>query len=404
MLRRKPSIWLRRKVHFACILESLHQQGYDVNQRISYVVNHQKSINRGRIQPHLASFLPPIRGDDWNITPNLSQSLLHGDPGVLCSLYLFPLAVYINLREGIRIFTISFPPLVRSVALLRRNRILVISGLYDEEDEEDGELLDLPTFPATNEFTSDSEQVEENIDIVEEKEEVFMKDVEMDENHNIDHSGTKEALQWSLTKDPFLVIMELNDQSSFLLHTIPSFISNEVLSIMEWDLRSTRLVFMWLSAITGDAHGRGLMLLEEADLEHGLEHAFSLKNGANFNFFDMFILTELGMNLADVHYYLNSIVRKNSSIGARDTGFGRGNQENEGSQGKHDGRSRHRYSHYRAIPNVDSSKPGTGMVKAKFGVMMEKDIEDMTIAEYMEYEAEMNKKTWLENASRCLLL
>ncbi|GKB70150.1 hypothetical protein Tco_0931562 [Tanacetum coccineum] len=91
---------------------------------------------------------------------------------------------------------------------------------------------------------SDSEQVEENIDIVEEKEDVFLKDVEMDENHNIDHSGTKEALQWSLTKDPFLVIMELNDQSSFLLHTIPSFISNEVLSIMEWDLSYYRLMHM----------------------------------------------------------------------------------------------------------------------------------------------------------------
>ncbi|GKC13936.1 hypothetical protein Tco_1010718 [Tanacetum coccineum] len=67
-----------------------------------------------------------------------------------------------------------------------------------------------------------------NIDIAEEKEEVLMKDVEMDENHDIDHSGTKEALQWSLAKDPFLVVMELNDQSSFLLHTISSFVSNEV--------------------------------------------------------------------------------------------------------------------------------------------------------------------------------
>ncbi|GJW30645.1 retrotransposon protein, putative, ty3-gypsy subclass, partial [Tanacetum coccineum] len=46
-------------------------------------------------------------------------------------------------------------------------------------------------------------QVEENIDIAEEKEEVPMKDVEMDENHDIDHSGTEEALQWSLAKDPF---------------------------------------------------------------------------------------------------------------------------------------------------------------------------------------------------------
>ncbi|GJT32639.1 hypothetical protein Tco_0923058 [Tanacetum coccineum] len=99
---------------------------------------------------------------------------------------------------------------------------------YEDCDQENGELLDLPTFSATNEIASDSEQVEENIDIANEKEEIPMKDIEMDENHDIDHSGTKEALQWSLAKDPFLVIMELNDQSSFLLHTIPSFISNEV--------------------------------------------------------------------------------------------------------------------------------------------------------------------------------
>nr|GEY17694.1 hypothetical protein [Tanacetum cinerariifolium] len=59
-----------------------------------------------------------------------------------------------------------------------------------------------------------TDYVEENINIAEEKEEVPMKDVEMDEKHDIDHSGTKEALQWSLAKDPFLVIMELNDQSS----------------------------------------------------------------------------------------------------------------------------------------------------------------------------------------------
>ncbi|GJR98276.1 phospholipase-like protein [Tanacetum coccineum] len=34
------------------------------------------------------------------------------------------------------------------------------------------------------------------------------------------------------------------------------------------------------------------------------------------------------------------------------------------------------------------------MVKAGFGGMMEKDIEDMTIALYMEYEAEMKRKSW----------
>ncbi|GJQ90011.1 hypothetical protein Tco_0001150 [Tanacetum coccineum] len=38
-----------------------------------------------------------------------------------------------------------------------------------DSDQEDGELPDLPTFPATNEFASDSEHVEENIDIAEEK-------------------------------------------------------------------------------------------------------------------------------------------------------------------------------------------------------------------------------------------
>ncbi|GJU53460.1 hypothetical protein Tco_1227174 [Tanacetum coccineum] len=65
----------------------------------------------------------------------------------------------------------------------------------EDYDQEDGELLDLPTFSATDEFTSNSEQVEENIDIAEEKEEVPMKDVEMDENDDIDHSGTEEALQ-----------------------------------------------------------------------------------------------------------------------------------------------------------------------------------------------------------------
>ncbi|GKA08457.1 hypothetical protein Tco_0687788 [Tanacetum coccineum] len=52
---------------------------------------------------------------------------------------------------------------------------------YEDCDQEIGELLDLPNFYATNEIASDSEQVEENIDIVEEKEEVPMKDVEMDE-------------------------------------------------------------------------------------------------------------------------------------------------------------------------------------------------------------------------------
>nr|GEV74738.1 hypothetical protein [Tanacetum cinerariifolium] len=99
-------------------------------------------------------------------------------------------------------------------------------GCYNE----DGELLDLPTFSATNEFASICNQVEENIDIsiAQGKDKVPMEDVEMDENQDIDHSGIKEALQWSLAKDPYLVVLKLNDRSSFLLHAIPSSISNVV--------------------------------------------------------------------------------------------------------------------------------------------------------------------------------
>ncbi|GJZ89164.1 hypothetical protein Tco_0660946 [Tanacetum coccineum] len=101
--------------------------------------------------------------------------------------------------------------------------------------QEDGELPDLPTFSATDEFASNSEQVEENIDIAEEKEGVPMKDVEMDENHDIDHLGTEEALQWSFAESPFLVVIKLDDQSSFLLHIIPSFISNEIFALEDLD-------------------------------------------------------------------------------------------------------------------------------------------------------------------------
>ncbi|GKA25781.1 hypothetical protein Tco_0711890 [Tanacetum coccineum] len=74
------------------------------------------------------------------------------------------------------------------------------------------------------------ELVEENIDVntARELEEVQVKDVEMDEDGDIDYSNTEETLQWSPAKDPFLVCMEFNDQSSFVLHTIPSSISNEV--------------------------------------------------------------------------------------------------------------------------------------------------------------------------------
>ncbi|GJW74256.1 hypothetical protein Tco_0133626 [Tanacetum coccineum] len=63
----------------------------------------------------------------------------------------------------------------------------------------------------------------------EEKEEVPMEDDEIDDE--VDHSNTNEALQWSLAKHPFIVCMELNEQSSFVLHTIPSSISNELVQV-----------------------------------------------------------------------------------------------------------------------------------------------------------------------------
>ncbi|GJV27018.1 hypothetical protein Tco_1383466 [Tanacetum coccineum] len=70
---------------------------------------------------------------------------------------------------------------------------------YEDSDHEDGELPDLLIFSATNEFASVCKQVKENIDIniAEEKEEVPMKDVEMDE-------------------------------TTLIIQTIPSSISNEV--------------------------------------------------------------------------------------------------------------------------------------------------------------------------------
>ncbi|GJT04657.1 hypothetical protein Tco_0839119 [Tanacetum coccineum] len=74
---------------------------------------------------------------------------------------------------------------------------------YDDSDQEDGEL---PDFPIN----------------------VFVEDVKMDENHDIDHSTTKEALQWSLRKDPFLVLMEPRDQSNVVQQITLSSISNEV--------------------------------------------------------------------------------------------------------------------------------------------------------------------------------
>ncbi|GJX37868.1 hypothetical protein Tco_0251171 [Tanacetum coccineum] len=103
---------------------------------------------------------------------------------------------------------------------------------YEDSDQEDGEIPNFPAFSVTNVFASVCEHVDENIDfsIAKEKEEVQVEDVDMDEDYDIDHSNTEKTLQWSPSKDPFLVVMEFDDQLSFLLYTIPSSISNEVLT------------------------------------------------------------------------------------------------------------------------------------------------------------------------------
>ncbi|GJR18640.1 reverse transcriptase domain-containing protein [Tanacetum coccineum] len=61
---------------------------------------------------------------------------------------------------------------------------------FEDSDHEDSDRPDLPTLFATNKFASVYKQVEENISIAEEKVEAPMKDVEMDEDQDIDHSGS----------------------------------------------------------------------------------------------------------------------------------------------------------------------------------------------------------------------
>ncbi|GJT16892.1 hypothetical protein Tco_0875598 [Tanacetum coccineum] len=84
---------------------------------------------------------------------------------------------------------------------------------YEDSDHDDGELPDLSTFSAINKFASVCEHVKENIDAntARELQEVQVKDVEMDKDYDIYHSNTEETLQWSLAKDPFLVLMEPKD-------------------------------------------------------------------------------------------------------------------------------------------------------------------------------------------------
>ncbi|GJX69071.1 hypothetical protein Tco_0304798 [Tanacetum coccineum] len=113
-----------------------------------------------------------------------------------------------------------------------RRREQEVSNVCDDKksgdtDQEDGDLLDFPIFIVTNVFASVCEQVKENINvsIENEKEEVHMKDVEMDENHDVDHLKTNEELQWYLTKDNVLVFMEPKDHWQY---NTPSSISNKV--------------------------------------------------------------------------------------------------------------------------------------------------------------------------------
>ncbi|GJU56678.1 hypothetical protein Tco_1234444 [Tanacetum coccineum] len=67
----------------------------------------------------------------------------------------------------------------------------------EDSDQEDGELPDLLTFFATNEFASVCEQIEENTNVntARELEEVQAEDIKMDKDHDINHSNTKEMLQ-----------------------------------------------------------------------------------------------------------------------------------------------------------------------------------------------------------------
>nr|GEY11995.1 hypothetical protein [Tanacetum cinerariifolium] len=70
---------------------------------------------------------------------------------------------------------------------------------YEDSNQKDGEFPDLPTFSATNKFASVYEQGEDNIDVntAHELEEVQVEDVEMDEDYDIDHSNTEEAIHLS---------------------------------------------------------------------------------------------------------------------------------------------------------------------------------------------------------------
>ncbi|GKF81838.1 hypothetical protein Tco_0240440, partial [Tanacetum coccineum] len=67
---------------------------------------------------------------------------------------------------------------------------------YKDSDQEDGELPNLHTFSATNEFASVCEQVQENIEVntARELEEVEIENVKMNDDYDIDYSNTEETL------------------------------------------------------------------------------------------------------------------------------------------------------------------------------------------------------------------
>ncbi|GJY41576.1 hypothetical protein Tco_0428846 [Tanacetum coccineum] len=174
---------------------------------------------------------------------------------------------------------------------------------YEDNDQEYGRPPDLPNFSATNEFASVCEQGKGTIDVntAQELEEVQVEDVEIDEDYNIDHSNTKEAIQWSHTHDPFLVVLEPDVQSSFLLRTIPSSISNEVKREFKIPHRFMLLVLVFLVATQGD----WMLLMEELDVgdsEHGLEHVVSLLYRANPGEFFILIL------LSFLFHFLNCTI------------------------------------------------------------------------------------------------
>ncbi|GJR67432.1 hypothetical protein Tco_0013497 [Tanacetum coccineum] len=68
--------------------------------------------------------------------------------------------------------------------------------IVEDTTHESSNLLNFPTFLVTNEFASVCKQDVDNINYIttSEKKEVHDEEVEMDENHDVDHSNIKEAL------------------------------------------------------------------------------------------------------------------------------------------------------------------------------------------------------------------